>query len=497
MYSGAFFALLLLSVLQTFSVGDEFIIPEAPPKLLFVAELCRHGDRAPIAEFPSDALPASKWPEGVGQLTAIGQRAHFEIGTRLRARYVDTGFLSSSYSVDEVHVRSTDVDRTLVSAISQMTGLYPPGTAPNFDVRVKFGKDPLHENEGGLPHLFQPIPVHTVREEKILIPGANCPRHKQIMAERYNSDEFMRKTAEEADFLKVAARVAQLPNESNFSLFDLEQLSDTWTCFASHSVPLPKDATPDIVSHARNLSDWLLDFGNRGLQVHRLRAGLILNTVREYMVMAVSFDRRGWLGPEFKNQMKKFVLLSAHDTTVAATLAALRVNEGGYPPYNSTVIWQLYKKQDGTFFVQVEFNGKDLLLPGCESVNCTMEEYMASTLETTIFSEQEREVECMTGVARMGARLMSIFQPSHSRDFESQLGDFATISKKPPGANGLPSVSWIILAGAILFSGLIGVLTLWRVRSRYNGYVTPGDSKSGSESNMAEAVHLANRRILM
>lgn len=431
--------------------------------LLFAAELCRHGDRTPLDEFPADALPASKWPEGVGQLTAIGMRAHYNLGTRLRARYVDTGFLPPAYNVRDVYIRSTDIDRTLMSAVSQMAGLYPPGSAPNYDVRVRFGEDPLHEDEGGLPHAYQPLPVHTetTKLDQLLLPGNACPRHAWLMAHKYNSDQFQRVVNANADFLHTVGAIVGKPD---LNLFELDGVHDTWTVFKAHHVPLPSQATPDIVDRARNLSNWLLTFGNQGTDIHRLRAGLLLFEIRQRM-QAIALDRFGLLNdPDMKKLTHKFVLYSAHDTTVAATLAAMRVFDDQYPPYNSTVIWELFKDDAKSFTVRVEYNGKPLLLPGCSAEFCPIEEYVASIENVMVPGEAARTVECLTGWRRYASMLYYKF----SRKGPADIGSFVTNS---PEDGGSSAPTGLVLAAIVLLIFFVaGVGATWVARSRYGGY---------------------------
>ena len=87
-----------------------------------------------------------------------GKERHYELGQWLRKRY--SGFLNDQYNVDEIYVRSTDVDRTLMSAESNLAGLYPPVKRWNADIN------------------WQPIPVHTVpqSEDALLSSHAECPR---------------------------------------------------------------------------------------------------------------------------------------------------------------------------------------------------------------------------------------------------------------------------------------------------------------------------------
>lgn len=63
-------------------------------------------------------------------LTSSGMRQHYMIGNQLRKRYVksspeDDKLLSEKFKHDEVYVRSTQVKRTIQSALSQMLGMYP------------------------------------------------------------------------------------------------------------------------------------------------------------------------------------------------------------------------------------------------------------------------------------------------------------------------------------------------------------------------------------
>ena len=80
-----------------------------------------------------------------GQLTKIGIEQQHRLGKFIRNRYQN--LLSETYNRSEIFVRSTDVDRTLMSAESNLAGLYPV-------------VNPLAED---VP--IQPIPIHTVAIE--------------------------------------------------------------------------------------------------------------------------------------------------------------------------------------------------------------------------------------------------------------------------------------------------------------------------------------------
>ena len=135
--------LLLVSLHSTLSYPEKQVV--------FAIDIIRHGDRTPYcSEIPINPY---NWPEGLGELTAIGIQQEFSLGRNLRSIYIKQyGLLPEKYDSSSLYVRSSDFNRTLMSAQALLIGLYPLGTGPK------------------LPH--QPIPIHTVpkAEDRLLLP---------------------------------------------------------------------------------------------------------------------------------------------------------------------------------------------------------------------------------------------------------------------------------------------------------------------------------------
>ncbi|RXM28873.1 Lysosomal acid phosphatase [Acipenser ruthenus] len=170
--------------------------------------LYRHGDRSPVRTFPTDPHQESAWPQGFGQLTQVGMRQHFELGQTLRRRY--RGFLNETYSRREILIRSTDYDRTLMSAEANLAGLYPPNGSEVFNPNIT----------------WQPIPVHTVPDTEDMLlrfPLPNCPRYNLLMNETKKTETFVNMTKNNIKFLEMVANETGLKDvsvESIWSVYD-------------------------------------------------------------------------------------------------------------------------------------------------------------------------------------------------------------------------------------------------------------------------------------
>jgi lysosomal acid phosphatase len=191
--------------------------------LKLVHLLYRHGDRTPVKPYPTDPYKdLSFWPVGFGQLTSRGKMQQFELGQWIRGRY--DGFLSSNYSQQEIVVRSTDVDRTLMSAMSNLAGLYPPSGYWQWNPDLA----------------WQPIPVHTVPQEEdaLLSSHAACPRFEQLHRKVLEKSKFMKNIYDENRdlFEYISANVGE--NVTN--IVNMDYIFDTLWIENIYNMNLPK-----------------------------------------------------------------------------------------------------------------------------------------------------------------------------------------------------------------------------------------------------------------
>ena len=82
-----------------------FLFQQAFSELKFVCELFRHGARHKVFR-TTDELK--------GELSAVGQRQHFLLGSQLRKEYIEERqFLSPQFKATEMNVMSTNYNRTI------------------------------------------------------------------------------------------------------------------------------------------------------------------------------------------------------------------------------------------------------------------------------------------------------------------------------------------------------------------------------------------------
>ncbi|XP_064647454.1 prostatic acid phosphatase-like [Lineus longissimus] len=324
----------------------------APPDTLrLVHTIFRHGDRSPTGTYPNDPynkdIESGKlWPKGLGQLTTIGMNQHHMLGQYFRTRY--DGFLPRIYNSKNVVIRSTDVDRTLMSAQSHLSGLYPPVGTDKWDPALD----------------WQPIPVHTVPvdEDHLLRRDANCPRYRALMDKLLRSPYIQNMEKENKKLFDYLAKNSGMPfvNITNtWQLFDILHIEELY------NLTLPKWVTDDVYQRLSvfDVLDFVIMANTTELKRLVGGGGLLVKEMLTHW-MEVSNGKM--------DKDMKFFIYSAHDSTVANLLHTLGVMNGFAPPYASCVIMELHEVQPKQFSVQVSYKNEsnhepyELTIPGCQ-----------------------------------------------------------------------------------------------------------------------------------
>lgn len=314
-------------------------------ELKFATLVFRHGDRSPIETFPNDPIKESAWPQGFGQLSQVGMEQHYELGAYIRKRYGQ--FLNESYKHQEIYVRSTDIDRTLMSAMTNLAALFPPEGISIWNPKLP----------------WQPIPVHTVplSEDKLLhMPFRNCPRFQELQRETLKSEEFQKRLRPYEDFIDTLAKLSGYPGKDLFRIWS--RVYDPLFCERAHNFTLPSWATEDAMMKLKELSELSLlsAYGiHKQKEKSRLQGGVLVGEILQHMDRATQ-----------PLNHRKLVMYSAHDTTVSGLQMALDVYNGILPPYASCHLMELYLEK-GEYFVEMYYRNEThrepypLTLPGC------------------------------------------------------------------------------------------------------------------------------------
>ena len=275
-------------------------------------------------------------------LTGRGEHQLHSLGTALRQRYVlDQGLIPANFSRSATYARSTDLDRTLQSAMSLLQGLYPPGTG-------------LWSDGPGLPGALSLPPVHTVAksQESLLLGGDTtvCPPVEAIDA-AVNAQHAAEDAAEAA---RLAAPLASLSRavgaEPPLTLAQAGVVADSLLCMRAHGRPWPAGVTDALYNASQAAHDWAVWQRYRSPTQQKLNGGLLLGMFLDRLTArAQNASQPGWQPSQYpaphgaSRLGPNLALYSAHDTTLYNILFAAGVfrQPEPNPPYASSVVMEL------------------------------------------------------------------------------------------------------------------------------------------------------------
>ena len=325
----------------------------AAEKLIFAVDLIRHGDRTPIETIPKVDY---QWTQGLGQLTATGMRQEHELGRQFRKRYIEqTHLLPPHYQHGTMYVRSTDYERTLMSAQSLLTGLYPMGTGPYI----------ADSGKPGLPRALQPIPIHTWPREfdNIILHKINPEERERLMQKYvYSTVEWQKR---EAALKMNFQRWSEITGLRISRLDDLERLGDTLHIHQLHHAPMPAGMSAEEIQTIMETGDWVFMAEERPKEVGNVYSRRLLSYIAGYLQNGSKQDER-----------LKYVLLSAHDSTIASALSFMGAPLDTSPRYASNLNFSLYENGARNYIVKITYNGSPVVIPACGGTVCPLSKFI-------------------------------------------------------------------------------------------------------------------------
>lgn len=336
----------------------------AADTLIFALDIIRHGDRSPLITLP---MVNYQWPDGLGQLTAEGMQQEYELGMKFRERYVEqTHLLPEHYERGTMYARATGFDRTLMSAESLLMGLYPPGTGPSVTETAL----------PALPNAFQPIPIFSapIKYDEVILQDVNHEEREKLMEQYvYSTKEWQQKNDELKKKYPLWSRLTGAPINN---LSELAYVGDALYIHQLHHAPMPEGLSAQDIDTILQVSNWAFMAQEKPQQVARVYNSKLMTNIANYLNE----------GSQQKSKLK-YVLLSAHDTTITGALSFLGKPLEKAPPYASNLNFSLYDNGSNYYTVKVTYNGKLVSIPGCGGTECELQQFIS--LVNSVKNSQE------------------------------------------------------------------------------------------------------------
>ena len=346
----------------------------APDNIYFVFEHFRHGARSPnrfrYKEKEIDFINVT-WHEGAGELTTLGILQHYIIGRRNRERY--NNLISQEFNPQEILIYSTNLNRTKTSGYAQLLGLYyenyniDASDAKNL-IKLDSDYNPGFDNLKTYPipyFIFQEVKRgNVIKYEKTFDydRDINCPKVKTLRDKNKRLDHHYINYY--ISFEKYTRKFLEDAYKFNFTIDKFEQLHrfcDAYIADKTH------ERLDEYFIRNRNVTEtYLRCLEYEKLKLFNIEQGGQANYTGEMSMSAVMLRMINWMEcrinlnniTQIKKGCPKFVLYSAHDTTLASMgrfiLSAFN-KLIPYPSFASTQSFEL-RKYNNVFYVEIYFN---------------------------------------------------------------------------------------------------------------------------------------------
>ena len=361
----------------------------------FVFEHFRHGARS--SAFVNNKyidIYDIKWI-GDGELTSVGMRMLYLIGVHIRNKY--SNIINKYTSPRELLVFSTDLNRTILSAESQLLGMFPPekgNEIPSQYMKLSYPPNKISDEvqkeidqlgKISIPSKIRAIPINFFHKEKkpyLLTEEDQCPRTKHIKEENFRKNKDVKNFIKEFSN-KYSDKLMEYFNITDKTIFEnyyfLLEVTDHFISSYIHkrkNLKFFEDEGIDLKEYYeecikfKNISIYEIETTKK---IGVMAASPIFRDMLHYMDNIIKINLSKDINKlENKKKAPKFIMYSGHDYIIAAVQLYLNIAFGipyFYPGFASNQFFELHKEdgiddskiKEKDFHVEFYFNGNLLL----------------------------------------------------------------------------------------------------------------------------------------
>ncbi|PAA53387.1 hypothetical protein BOX15_Mlig007630g2, partial [Macrostomum lignano] len=417
--------LLLVEICRTSAAAQaskEESVSQSAPSLLQVTLLYRHGERTPVHTFPLDPYKQLFRPYGSEQLLEEGVRQHFELGKYLRRRY--WSLLPRRFNVTRMHVRSTDTDRTIMSAQANLAGLFPEQCSAAVDGAAQ------------LPACY-PVPIHTVPKptDQLLKMSSPCPAYTRHWREfKLRPDGPYASAGRRFTWLSERARVGTGWRQGEpLGISELWKIADPIAVWRSLGLKLPDWVDRDVIAGLEELRHLKFAWKFSEPKLYGSRIGALMARLIGDMEARLA-----------GRSNKILQVYSAHDSTVSAFLSAFGVFNNLQPPLAACAMLELYS--DGE--VRLFYRNATTTTNSSLSADPPLPMLIPFCQKPCLLSQLAKQMR------KRGAH-------SDSGESMCELATDSSVSKTTVTTDSSSNAIFIVLFGLILCLAIALVITCW------------------------------------
>ena len=320
------------------------------------------------------------------------------MGRQMRKYLVEEkGLLSPEFNPNEVYVRSTDVNRTIDSALSQVQGLfhYPHALSPHQQDILppfKLSHDVLNlaQNLGSapLPNNIAAVPVHIPNHHFDEFNPMSMCKALSAAHHHHGHGDYVYKTLTDRywDHIQEYGDHFNFKPDQYTARHELDSSDTVWShWFDRRETPglsdeflkTMMDMRRDYFHHNNCAEPWMA----KVYTTHTLAT--ILNEFYE----SVNWNKNGMADDANR---RKFYFWSDHDTGVQNFSCVFNYKFPIYIPFDAHILFELY--YDSDYYVTMKIDDKPFVLGGAcgDKIECPLNDFKQHVQEISYVGDMEK-----------------------------------------------------------------------------------------------------------